>query len=209
MSREWTEKHILELIQKNPDFSAGSGKQDITKMLETDTGLELTMSASYPVFLSGNMTFFYIDIPERTVLLTPRFAEMLAGAASLVAPVELTININSPFAEIPADGLLGHIMKTPPAVFQVIGGWMDSTTLTSTPDSNLLYPRVEVPPTVFNNLTDDDGHMFHIVEEAHTIWLSATDSMDVEVYRVSVDGLTAWPANGFHLHTEIPIGGAS
>ena len=207
MSRNWTEKHILELIKQNPNYSGETGRSKLREMLASDTGLELKMSATYPSFGDGNMTFFHIDIPEKTVLLTPRYAEMLAQTTKLTAPIELTIDINSPFTPVPSDGFLGSILKTRPVVYNVVGGWINDISLAVEVDSSLTYPTVTITPKLFNNLTDDDGHLFNIVEETGTLWIDSTKTLPATFYKVYAAGLTDWPANGFHLHTELELGG--
>lgn len=207
MSRNWTEKHILELIKQNPNYSGETGRSKLREMLASDTGLELKMSTTYPSFCDGNITFFHIDIPEKTILLTPRYAEMLAQTTKLTAPIELTIDINSPFAPVPSDGFLGSILKTRPIVYNVIGGWINDISLAVEADSFLTYPTVTITPKLFNNLTDDDGHLFNIVEETGTLWIDSTKTLPATFYKVYAAGLTDWPKNGFHLHTELELGG--
>lgn len=207
MSRNWTEKHILELIEQNPNYSGETGRSKLREMLASDTGLELKMSAAYPSFGDGNMTFFHIDIPEKTILLTPRYAEMLAQTTKLTAPIEMTIDINSPFTPVPSDGFLGSILKTRPVVYNVVGGWINDISLAVEADSSLTYPTVTITPKLFNNLTDDDGHLFNIVEETGTLWIDSTKTLPATFYKVYAVGLTDWPTNGFHLHTELELGG--
>lgn len=207
MSRNWTEKHILELIKQNPNYSGETGRSKLREMLAKDTGLELKMSASYPSFGDGNMTFFHIDIPERSVLLKARYAEMFAQTTKFTAPIELTIDINSPFTPVPSDGFLGSILKTRPIVYNVIGGWIDDTSLAVEADSSLTYPTVTITPKIFNNLKDDDGHLFNITEETGTLWIDSTTTLPASFYKVYASGLIEWPKNGFHLHTELPFGG--
>ena len=211
MSRNWTEKHILELINQtgiNSGINSGeTGRSELREMLAKDTGLELKMSVTYPSFLDGNMTYFHIDIPERTILLTARYAEMFAQTTKFTAPIELTININSPFVPIPSDGFLGSILKTRPIVYNVIGGWINDTSLTVEADSSLTYPTVTITPMIFNNLKDDDGHLFNITEETGTLWIDSTTTIPASFYKVYASGLIEWPKNEFHLHTELPFGG--
>ena len=207
MSRNWTEKHILELINQTGTNSGETGRSKLREMLAKDTGLELKMSATYPSFSDGNMTFFHIDIPERSVLLKARYAEMFAQTTKFTAPIELTIDINSPFTPVPSDGFLGSILKTRPIVYNVIGGWIDDTSLTVEADSSLTYPTVTITPKIFNNLTDDDGHLFNIVEETGTLLIDSTTTLPASFYKVYASGLIEWPKNGFHLHTELPFGG--
>lgn len=208
MSRNWTEKHILELIKQNPNYSGETGRSKLREMLAKDTGLELKISATYPSFCDdGNMIFFHIDIPERTILLTPRYAEMLPQTTKLTAPIELTIDINSPFYPIPSDGFLGSILKTRPVVYNVVGGWINDISLAVEADSSLTYPTVTITPKLFDNLTDDDGHLFNIVEETGTLWIDSTTTLPASFYKVYAAGLIQWPKNGFHLHTELELGG--
>lgn len=207
MSRNWTEKHILELIKQNPNYSEETGNSKLREMLASDTGLELKMSVTYPCFTDGNILFFHIDIPEKTILLTPRYAEMLAQTTKLTVPIELTIDMNSPFAPIPSDGFLGSFVKTRPIVYNVVGGWINDTSLAVEADSSLTYPTVTITPKLFNNLTDDDGHLFNIVEEPGTLWIDSTTTLPATFYKVYVVGLTEWPLLGFHLHTELELGG--
>lgn len=207
MSRNWTEKHILELINQTGTNSGETGRSKLREMLAKDTGLELKMSATYPSFGDGNMTFFHIDIPERSILLKARYAEMFAQTTKLTAPIELTIDINSPFTPIPSDGFLGSILKTRPIVYNVIGGWINADNLTVEADSSLTYPTVTITPKIFNNLTDDDGHLFNITEETGTLWIDSTTTLPASFYKVYASGLIEWPKNGFHLHTELPFGG--
>lgn len=207
MSREWTEKHILELIEQNPNYSGETGRSELREMLAKDTGLELKMSAIYPSFCDGNMLYFRIDIPERTIMLKARYAEMFAQTTKFIAPIELTIDINSPFAPVPSDGFLGSILKTRPIVYNVIGGWINADNLTVDADSSLTYPTVTITPKLFNNLTDDDGHLFNIVEETGTLWIDSTTTLPAVFYKVYVTGLNQWPKNNFHLHTELTFGG--
>lgn len=213
MSRNWTEKHILELINQMGTNSGETGRSELGRselreMLANDTGLELTMSATYPSFCyEGNMTFFHINIPERSILLKARYAEMFAQTTKFTAPIELTIDINSPFYPIPSDGFLGSILKTRPIVYNVIGGWIDDTSLAVDADSSLTYPTVTITPKIFNNLKDDDGHLFNITEETGTLWIDSTTTLPASFYKVYASGLIEWPKNGFHLHTELPFGG--
>lgn len=207
MSRNWTEKHILELIKQNPNYSGETGRSKLREMLASDTGLELKMSVTYPSFGDGNMTFFHIDMPEKTILLTPRYAEMLAQITKLTAPIEMTIDINSPFASVPSDGFLGSIVKTRPVVYNVVGGWINDISLAVEADSSLTYPTVTITPKLFNNLTDDDGHLFNIVEETGTLWIDSAKTLPATFYKVYAVGLSDWPTNGFHLHTELELGG--
>lgn len=207
MSRNWTEKHILELINQTGTNSGETGRSELREMLAKDTGLELKMSATYPSFGDGNMTFFHIDIPERSVLLKARYAEMFAQTTKFTAPIELTIDINSPFTPVPSDGFLGSILKTRPIVYNVIGGWINDTSLTVEADSSLTYPTVTITPKIFNNLKDDDGHLFNITEETGTLWIDSTTTLPAVFYKVYASGLIEWPKNGFHLHTELPFGG--
>ena len=207
MSRNWTEKHILELINQTGTNSGETGRSELREMLAKDTGLELKMSATYPSFGDGNMTFFHIDIPERSVLLKARYAEMFAQTTKFTAPIELTIDINSPFTPVPSDGFLGSILKTRPIVYNVIGGWINDTSLTVEADSSLTYPTVTITPKIFNNLKDDDGHLFNITEETGTLWIDSTTTLPASFYKVYASGLIEWPKNGFHLHTELPFGG--
>lgn len=212
MSRNWTEKHILELINQTGTNSGETGHSKLREMLAEDTGLELKMSATYPSFGDGNIVYLHISIPERTILLTTRYAEMFAQTTEFTAPIELTIDINSPFAPIPTDGYIGSILKTRPIVYNVIGGWINADNLSVDVDSYLTYPTVTISPKLFNNLTDDDGHLFHIVEEPGTLWIDSYESgsaptLPVVFYKVYASGLTEWPINGFHLHTEMHFGG--
>lgn len=207
MSRNWTEKHILELIKQNPNYSGETGRSELREMLAKDTGLELKMSATYPSFGDGNMTFFHIDIPERSILLKARYAEMFAQTTKFTAPIELTIDINSPFTPVPSDGFLGSILKTRPIVYNVIGGWINDSSLTVEADSSLTYPTVTITPKIFNNLKDDDGHLFNITEETGTLWIDSMTTLPASFYKVYASGLIEWPKNGFHLHTELPFGG--
>lgn len=207
MSRNWTEKHILELIKQNPNYSGETGRSKLREMLASDTGLELKMSVTCPTFCDGNMMYFHIDIPEKTILLTPRYAEMLAQTTKLTAPIELTIDIVSPFAPVPPDGFLGSILKTRPVVYNVVGGWINDVSLAVEAESSLTYPTVTITPKLFNNLTDDDGHLFNIVEETGTLWIDSTKTLPATFYKVYAAGLTDWPKNGFHLHTELELGG--
>lgn len=207
MSRNWTEKHILELIKQNPNYSGETGRSKLREMLAEDTGLELKMSVTYPSFSDGNMVFFRIDIPERSVLLKARYAEMFAQTTKFTAPIELTIDTNSPFTPIPSDGFLGSILKTRPIVYNVVGGWINDTSLTVEADSSLTYPTVTITPKIFNNLTDDDGHLFNIIEEPGTLWIDSTTTLPAVFYKVYAVGLIQWPKNGFHLHTELTFGG--
>ena len=207
MSRNWTEKHILELINQTGAISGETGHSKLREMLAKDTGLELKMSATYPSFCDGNMLYFHIDIPERSILLKTRYAEMFAQTTKLTAPIEMTIDINSPFAPVPTDGFLGSIVKTRPIVYNVIGGWINADHLTVEADSSLTYPTVTITPKRFNNLTDDDGHLFNIVEEPGTLWIDSATTLPATFYKVYAVGLTDWPKNGFHLHTELPFGG--
>ena len=207
MSRNWTEKHILELINQTGTNSGETGRSKLREMLAKDTGLELKMSATFPSFGDGNMTFFHIDIPERSMWLKPRYAEMFAQTTKFTAPIELTIDINSPFTPDPTDGCLGSILKTRPIVYNVIGGWINADNLTVEADSSLTYPTVTITPKLFNNLTDDDGHLFHITEETGTLWIDSTTTLPAVFYKVYAAGLIQWPKNGFHLHTERTFGG--
>lgn len=210
MSRNWTEKHILELINQTGTNSGETTRSKLREMLAKDVGLELKMSAVYPAFCEeGNMTYFRIDIPERSILLKARYAEMFAQTTEFTAPIELTIDLNSPFTPIPSDGYLGSIVKTRPIVYNVIGGWINNTSLTVEADSYLTYPTVTITPKLFNNLKDDDGHLINIVEETGTLWIDydSTPTIPVSFYKVYVPGLVEWPKNGFHLHTELPFGG--
>lgn len=209
MPRNWTEKHILELINQTGTISGETGHSKLREMLAKDTGLELKMSVTYPSFcFDGNITFFHIDIPERSILLKTRYAEMFAQTTKFTAPIELTIDINSPFAPVPSDGYLGSIVKTRPIVYNVIGGWIiDDTNLTVEADSFLTYPTVTITPKLFNNLTDDDGHLFNIVEETGTLWIDSVTTLPAVFYKVYAAGLIEWPKNGFHLHTELTFGG--
>lgn len=207
MLRNWTEKHILELINQTGTNSGETGRSELREMLAKDTGLELKMSATYPSFGDGNMTFFHIDIPERSVLLKARYAEMFAQTTKFTAPIELTIDINSPFTPVPSDGFLGSILKTRPIVYNVIGGWINDTSLTVEANSSLTYPTVTITPKIFNNLKDDDGHLFNITEEPGTLWIDSTTTLPASFYKVYASGLIEWPKNGFHLHTELSFGG--
>ena len=207
MSREWTEKHIRELIRQNPKFEAGNGKETLVEQLGSVTGLELDYSVSYPVYPTGNAVGFKIAIPEDTVLLTPKFAEIFARKMTAEVPAELVVNINSPFAPIPEDGHVCDLLAVPDAMYQTKGGWMDSTTLTATPDDKLLYPMVSLNPKDFEGKQFDSGETLHITEYTHSVWLSRTQSIPATCYGVFLNGLTAWPPNGFHMHTTVTIGG--
>lgn len=212
MSREWTEAHILELIEKN----ATDGKGSISDMLRSDVGLELKCNATWPAFqckedgYDENMLQLDIDIPEKTILLPLQFAEMIAGQTTVEAPIELTIPLLSPFRPVPPSGFLGYIVAPRPIRMQIVGGWIDYDKMQITPDFNLLYPDVEISPMLFNNLTDGDGHLLHITPDTHTIYIDGPESVKpafaIDVYRVAVDGLVDWPSNGFHFHTVLPLG---
>lgn len=207
MSREWTEKHIRELIRQNPKFEAGNGKETLVEQLGSITGLELDYSVSYPVYPTGNAMYFKIVIPEDTILLTPKFAEIFARQTSAEVPVELTITTISPFAPIPEDGHICDLLAVPDAMYQAKGGWMNSTTLTSTLDDALIYPMVSLNPKDFEGKRFDTGETLHITEYTHSVWLSRTLSIPATCYGVFLNGLTAWPKNGFHMHTTVTIGG--
>lgn len=207
MSREWTEKHIRELIRQNPKFEAGNGKETLVEQLGSITGLELDYSVSYPVYPTGNAMYFEIVIPEDTILLTPKFAEIFARQTSAEVPVELTITTISPFAPIPEDGHICDLLAVPDAMYQAKGGWMNSTTLTSTLDDALIYPMVSLNPKDFEGKRFDTGETLHITEYTHSVWLSRTLSIPATCYGVFLNGLTAWPKNGFHMHTTVTIGG--
>lgn len=206
MSREWTEKHIRELIRQNPKFEAGNGKETLIEQLGGVTGVELYYSVSYPVYSTGNGISFHIVVPEDTILLTPKFAEIFAGEISAEVPAELVINLSSPFAPIPEDGHLCDLLAVPDAMYQTKGGWLNSTTLTSTPDDALIYPMVSLNPKDFEGKRFDSGETLHLTEYTHSIWLSQTLSIPVTCYGVFLNGLTAWPY-GFHMHTTVTIGG--
>ena len=209
MSREWTEKHIRELIRQNPKFEAGNGKETLIEQIGSVTGLELHYNVYYPVFTTGNGIFFKIAIPEDTILLTPKFAEIFAGKMSAEVPAELVIDIGSPFAPLPEDGHhICDLLAVPDAKYQVKGGWMDSTTLTSTPDDALIYPMVSLNPKDFEGKRFDSGETLHITEYTHSVWLSSTQSVPVTCYGVFLNGLTAWPRSWqFNMHTTVTIGG--
>lgn len=207
MSREWTEKHIRELIRQNPKFDAGKGKETLIEQLGSVTGLELDYSVSYPVYPTGNAMYFEIVIPEDTILLTPKFAEIFARQMSVEVPVELAITTISPFVEIPEDGRLCDLIATPEAMYQTKGGWMNSSTLTATLDDALIYPVVSLNPKDFEGKRFDTGETLHITEYQHSVWLSRTQSIPVTCYGVFLNGLTAWPPHEFHMHTTVTIGG--
>lgn len=207
MSREWTEKHIRELIRQNPKFDAGKGNETLIEQLGSVTGLELDYRVSYPVYPTGNCMGFDIAIPEDTVLLTPKFAEIFARQTSAEVPAELVINVISQFAPIPEDGHLCDLIAAPEAMYQTKGGWMNSTTLTATLDDALIYPMVSLNPKDFEGKQFDTGETLHITEYTHSVWLSRTQSLPVTCYGVFLNGLTEWPLNGFHMHTTVTIGG--
>lgn len=207
MSREWTEKHIRELIRQNPKFEAGNGKETLVEQLGSVTGLELYYRVSYPVYPTGNGVNFKIVIPEDTILLTPKFAEIFAREMSAEVLAELVIDLNSPFTPIPEDGHLCDLLAVPEATYQAKGGWLNSTTLTSTPDDALIYPKVSLNPKDFEGKRFDSGETLHITEYTHSVWLSPTQSLPTTCYGVFLNGLTAWPLHGFHMHTTVTIGG--
>jgi hypothetical protein len=197
MSREWTEKHIREMIRKNPKFP--DTKQSIIEQLRSVAGLEVRYSVNYPVFLTGNVTSFKITIPGEA----GKYCKMFAGQGSFEAPVKLEMQLGSPFASVPTDGRLCDLLAVPTAGYQVQGGFVPK------PDDSLLYPLVKVSPMVFNGKTLD-GHTLHITEYNHTIWLSKTQSIAAKCYGVYLKGITAWPATwAYNLQATITIGGGT
>lgn len=217
MAREWTERHIVEMIEQTGDGL--DGKTAITESLRKSVGLEYRFSADYNSLTTRNKTTkqesnigrVNISIPELTIFLPFRYAEMFAGQVSFEAPVELTIALNSPFQQLNEDGFIGYIAKPRPARFQVTGGWLDAIIGNEVRlDPSLIYPDIEIDITMFRNMTDEKGHLLHIREETMTVYPDYSGFYDVPVeipvYRLSVDGLTEWPSNGFHFHKVLTLG---
>lgn len=205
MAREWTEKHIRELIRKSPNFKAGEndGKSEINKQLGSVTGLELEYRVHYPVFNTGNVYQFEIAIPYESVLLLPTYSEIFAGQQSFETPIELRMSLSSPYAPVPEDGRLCDLLAPPTTRYRVQGGWLSSNTII--PDDNLWYPWVGVSPEMFDGM-ELAGGTLRITKYDHTIWLTGNRSMAAQCYGVYIDGLTQWPLQ-LRLDTTVTIGG--